>query len=115
MFTASDLWTDARPFADGKIDKLEGINKDDANDWNITSDKSSLSCPGLGARCTIKAHWNRKFKTGDTRDYEMQDGDVKGYEIIPFYRIYQASNPDALPLREGFTMENYILMGASNL
>ena len=45
----------------------------------------------------------------------MEDGEQLGYEVIPFYRIYKAANPDALPLREGFNIENYILMGASNL
>ena len=104
VYTGLDLWSDSRPFADGSIDKLEGIGIDDANDWNITSEKSSLSCPTDGSRCTIKAHWNRKFQTGDRKDIEMQDGDQKGYEIIPFYRIYKAANPDAPPLREGFTM-----------
>ena len=114
IYTSSDLWTTSRPFKDGKLSGLEGIEKDSANDWNITAEKSSLSCPGNGGRCTIKAHWNRKFETDDNKDIQMEAGNPKGYEIIPFYRIFKAANPDALPLRENLSIENYILMGAAS-
>mmetsp|Transcript_25514 Transcript_25514/g.34094 ORF Transcript_25514/g.34094 Transcript_25514/m.34094 type:complete len:93 (+) Transcript_25514:262-540(+) len=60
VFTSSDLWAVERPFTDAKVD-FNAIEKESANDWNITAEKSKLKCPSGGGRCTIHAHWNRKF------------------------------------------------------
>ena len=90
VFTGSDIWTKTRPWADGDLDSTD-LTKDQANDWNITGEKSSLVCPqaALGDfRCTIKAHFNRKFTTEDAEDYQLEHGVYLGYEVIGFYQIY---------------------------
>ena len=86
VFANRDNWTLARPFTDGSISLPAGYF-DDANDWNITGEKSSLTCPNEGTRCTAKAHFNRKFSTGDSKDYQLENGKNLGYEVIGFYRI----------------------------
>ena len=69
VYTSADLWTTERPFTDGKVDFDSPLEKESAYDWNITSEKSKLTCPDSGTgRCIIHAHWNRKFETGDPKD-----------------------------------------------
>lgn len=65
---------------------MAALTKDSANDWNITAAKSKLTCPSVG-RCTIHAHWNRKFSTDDKNDFQMEHGKFNGYDVIGFYKI----------------------------
>ena len=64
VFKASDLWTTSRPFADTKTFDISELTKDNANDWNITGEKSKFFCETDGW-CTVHAHFNRKFETND--------------------------------------------------
>jgi len=95
---------------DGVVDTAE-LTKDSANDWNITAEKSKLVCPSTG-RCTIHAHWNRKFATEDSLDFQFEHGKFLGYELIGFYNIQKNGNTDSSAVRSDLSIENYILMGA---
>ena len=110
VFSAQDLWLTERPWTDGQVD-MEELTKDSANDWNITADKSKLVCPNSG-RCTIHAHWNRKFSTDDSLDFQFEHGKFLGYEVIGFYNIQKTGNTDSNAVRSDLSIENYILMGA---
>ena len=64
VFKASDLWTTSRPFTDSNTVNISELTKDNANDWNITGEKSKFFCEPVGW-CTVQAHFNRKFTTND--------------------------------------------------
>ena len=86
LFIHRDVWTSKRPFTNGDV-YPGNLEFEQADDWNITAPKSSVTCPAEGTLCTIKAHFNRKFQTGDDKDYQMEHGTYLGYEVIGFYQI----------------------------
>ena len=47
VFIGADLYTEEKnPFKDGRVPYgLTKIEKESANDWNITAEKSYISCP----------------------------------------------------------------------
>ena len=87
VFTGHDLSASEKPFASGVYPA--DLTKDSVNDWNITAEKSRLTCPLDGGRCTAIAHFNRKFATGDNTDTQLEPFKVLGYEFIGFYSIHQ--------------------------
>ena len=61
-FIAADMWTTARPFTTESFDAAD-LTNDDANDWNITAEKSLVDC--YNGDCVLKAHFNRPFANED--------------------------------------------------
>ena len=88
VFEVADLWTKTRPFTTATFDASEDLTRDDgnANDWNITGEKSTVANDSSG-NWTLKAHFNRPFETQDAHDYQFEDGKFLGYDIIGYYQI----------------------------
>ena len=72
-----------------------------------------MTCPAseFDDRCKIKAHWFRKFDTEDSKDWKIEKGLFKGYEIVSYFRI---SNPDEnIGTRANFSEKDYAEKGLS--
>ncbi len=112
--TARDIWQETRPFTADTLMSAD-LSFDTNQHWTIVGPKSSISCEGteFDDRCQIKVHFLRKFDTEDSKDYKIEKGLFKGYEVVSYYRITNADQNIAD--RGDFAEKDYILMGATNL
>ena len=114
VFAARDVWQAEQPFTNDNYATVS-LSFENNQNWSFVGEKSSVTCPAseFDDRCKIKAHWFRKFDTEDSKDWKIEKGLFKGYEIVSYFRI---SNPDEnIGTRANFSEKDYILMGAANL
>ena len=114
VLTARDIWETKQPFTSDNVGSVS-LNFENNQNWSFVGAKSGVTCPAseFDDRCLVKAHFFRKFDTEDSKDWKLEKGLFKGYEIVSYFRITNPS--DDIATRANFSDKDYILMGAANL